>query len=54
MSVTALTPIIGYDLAAEIAKKAHKTGKSIREIALEAEILPEEELDKLLDPKKMI
>jgi fumarate hydratase class II len=54
MLVTALTPIIGYDLAAEIAKKAHKTGKSIREIALEDKILPEKELDRLLDPKTMI
>ncbi|MFQ5800702.1 MAG: lyase family protein, partial [Candidatus Hydrothermarchaeales archaeon] len=53
MLVTALTPHIGYDRAVEIAKEAHKTGKSIREIAIKRKVLPKEELDRLLDPASM-
>ncbi len=45
---TGLVPHIGYDRAAAIAKKAHDTGKTIREIALQEEILSEEVLNKLL------
>jgi fumarate hydratase class II len=47
--VTALVPEIGYDKAAEIAKKAYATGKTIREVALEEKILSEEQLDDLLN-----
>jgi fumarate hydratase class II len=47
--VTALVPGIGYDKAAEIAKKAYATGKTIREVALEEKILSEEQLDDLLN-----
>ena len=46
---TALAPIIGYEKAAEIAKKAHETGKTVRQIALEADVLPEDQLDQALD-----
>jgi fumarate hydratase class II len=46
--VTALVPLIGYDRAAELAKKAYETGKTVRQAAKEARVLPEEELDKLL------
>lgn len=52
--VTALAPRIGYDRAAEISKKAHKTGQTIREVALEEDVLPEDELDEALDPQRMI
>ncbi len=45
--------MIGYDKAAEIAKAAYKTGKTIREIAREETDLSEEELDGLLDARKM-
>ncbi|MBU0988278.1 MAG: aspartate ammonia-lyase, partial [Proteobacteria bacterium] len=45
---TGLVPHIGYDRAAAIAKKAHETGKTIREIALQENILPEDILDRLL------
>ena len=38
--------MIGYDQAAEIAKRAFATGKGVREIALEMEVLPEDELDR--------
>lgn len=53
MLVTRLTPVVGYDKAAEIAKKAHKEGKTIREVIRE-EKLEIENLDELLDPSKMV
>jgi fumarate hydratase, class II len=51
--VTSLSPRIGYDRAAEIAKESAKTGRTVREIAREKKILPEEELERALDPIKM-
>ena len=51
--VTALAPHIGYDKAAEIAKKAFATGKGVKEIALELGLLSAEELDKVLDLRAM-
>ncbi len=53
MLTTALAPVIGYDKAAEIAKKAAATGRTIREVAREKTKLSEEELSRLLDPEKM-
>ena len=50
---TALSPVIGYDEAAAIAKEAYATGKTIKEVALGKKILPEKELEILLDPTKM-
>ena len=50
---TSLAPVIGYDRAAALAKKAHQTGKTIREIALEEKVLPADQLDKLLNPRDM-
>ncbi len=50
--VTALVPEIGYDHAAALAKEAHKTGKTLRELALRDGI-DGEVLDKLLDPAAM-
>ncbi len=50
---TALAPIIGYDKAAALAKKAFKTGKSLREVAREDSVLPEEELSEVLDLLRM-
>jgi fumarate hydratase class II len=50
---TSLAPVIGYDRAAALAKKAHETGKTIREIALEEKVLPADQLDKLLNPRDM-
>lgn len=47
--VTGLVPKIGYDQAAAIAKKAYETGKTIRQVAMEESILPEDELNDLLD-----
>ena len=51
--VTSLAPIIGYDRAAEIAKESAKTGKTVREICLEKQVLPEADLIRALDPVEM-
>jgi fumarate hydratase class II len=50
---TALAPVIGYDAAAEIAKEAAKSGRSVREVAREKTSLSAEELDRILDPARM-
>ena len=51
---TALTPHIGYEAAARIAREAYASGKSIREVAMEKRVLSAKELGRLLDPWKMI
>jgi len=51
--VTSLAPKIGYDRAAEIAKESAKTGKTVRELCLSKKILPEAELNRILDPVSM-
>ncbi len=50
---TALAPRIGYDAAADIAKAAAKSGRTIRETAREMTELSDDELDQLLDPSSM-
>ncbi len=52
MLATALAPVIGYDEAAALAKEAFKSGRTIRELALERG-LAADELDRLLDPATM-
>ncbi|ENO88749.1 class II fumarate hydratase [Thauera linaloolentis] len=54
MLVTALNPHIGYDKAAQIAKKAHKDGSSLREAALALGHLSAEDFDRWVDPAKMV
>jgi len=49
--VTSLAPKIGYDRAAEIAKESWKTGKTVRELAREKQVLPEAELERALDAR---
>src|SRR4051812_12675691 len=51
--VTSLSPKIGYDRAAEIAKESARTGRTVREIARGKKILPDDELERALDPIKM-
>lgn len=51
--VTALNPLIGYDNATKIAKKAFAEGRPVKEVAREMTDLSDEELDKALDPIKM-
>ena len=46
---TAVAPVIGYDTAATIAKEALASGRTIRDLVLEQELLDEDELDELLD-----
>jgi fumarate hydratase class II len=54
MLVTALNPHIGYDKAAEIAKKAHKEGTSLREAALATGYVTGEQFDQWVRPEKMV
>lgn len=54
MLVTALNPHIGYENAAKIAKKAHKENKTLREAALELNLLTNEQFDQWVDAKKML
>jgi fumarate hydratase class II len=54
MLVTALNPVIGYDNAAKIAKKALHDGKTLKEVAVELKLLTAEEFDKAVRPEKMI
>ncbi|HMJ89795.1 MAG TPA: class II fumarate hydratase [Candidatus Acidoferrum sp.] len=51
---TPLAPVIGYDKAAEIAKIAYATRRTIREVAQEKSGLSEEQLDLLLDPLRQV
>ena len=51
--VTALNPIIGYELGAAIAKKAYAEGRAVKEVALEMTDMTREELDRLLDPAEL-
>lgn len=50
---TPLAPVVGYDSAAEIAKEAARSGRTVREVARERTELSEEELNRLLDPQAM-
>jgi fumarate hydratase class II len=50
---TALTPYIGYDKAAEVVKKAMAENKTIREVVLEMGLMDAEQLDKVLDIRRM-
>lgn len=51
--VTSLAPIIGYETAAKIAKRSVEEKKTVREVCMEMEILPLDELEKALDPAAM-
>jgi fumarate hydratase class II len=51
--VTSLNPLIGYEKAAALAKKAFATGKTIRELCREEGLLPETTLKRALDPLRM-
>ena len=50
--VTALAPKIGYDKAAEIAKEAFATGRTVRELAVEKKVLPVDELEQVLNARR--
>ncbi|MGA3067077.1 MAG: class II fumarate hydratase [Tepidisphaeraceae bacterium] len=50
---TSLAPIIGYDKAADLAKEAVKTGKTIRQVAQDRKLMSDADLNKALDPTRM-
>ena len=52
-TVTAVAPVIGYDAAARVFKKALAEDKSVREVILEDGLLEADELDKVLDLLRM-
>ena len=52
-TVTALVPAIGYDASAELAKKALKENRPLREVVKEAQLIPDADVDRILDTKKM-
>jgi fumarate hydratase class II len=54
MLVTALSPVIGYDRAAEIAHQASHTGSTLREAALSLGYVSAEEFDQIIDPASMV
>ena len=54
MLVTALSPKIGYDNAAKIAKKAYKNGTTLKYEAIKSGLINEKDYEKTVDPKKMI
>lgn len=51
---TALSPYIGYAKAAEIAAKAYREGKTVKEVCLAEGIMPRQELDRILNPKNLV
>ncbi|CAI6299632.1 Fumarate hydratase class II [Bacillus subtilis] len=54
MLVTALNPYIGYESAAKIAKFAHKEGLTLKEAAVQLELLTEEQFDEMVKPEDMV
>jgi fumarate hydratase, class II len=54
MLVTSLNPVIGYDNAAKVAKKAHKENKTLKEAAIELQLLDEAKFDQVVLPEEMI
>ena len=54
MLVTALSPHIGYDKAAEIAKKAHREGRTLRQAALALGYVSARDFDRWVRPESMI
>ena len=53
MLVTALAPKIGYDKAADIAKKAHRNGTTLKTEVIKAGLISEKEYDNIMNPMKM-
>ncbi|MGE7041155.1 class II fumarate hydratase, partial [Staphylococcus hominis] len=54
MLVTALNPHIGYEKAAQIAKKAHKEGLTLKESAINSGYVTEEQFEKWIKPEDMV
>lgn len=54
MLVTALNPVIGYENAAKVAKTAYKQGKTLKQVAVELELVTAEQFDSIVQPEKMV
>ena len=54
MLVTALNPVIGYENAAKVAKTAYKEGKTLKQVAVELNLVTEEQFDAVVKPEEMI
>jgi fumarate hydratase class II len=54
MLVTAMSPVIGYDKASQIAHKALREGVTLREAALASGFIDARRFDEIVDPRKMI
>jgi fumarate hydratase class II len=54
MLITALSPVIGYDKASAIAHDADRTGRTLRESALDSGYISAEEFDRIVDPSAMV
>lgn len=54
MLVTALNPVIGYENAAKVAKTAYKEGKTLKQVAVELNLVTEEQFDAVVKPEQMI
>jgi fumarate hydratase class II len=54
MLVTALSPVIGYDKASAIAHDADRTGRTLREAALDSGFIGAEDFDRIVDPRMMV
>lgn len=52
--ITAICPLVGYQVAADIAKQAIKTGRSVRDLLRDKHMFTEEQIDKILDPNSMV
>ena len=53
MVITNLVPVVGYDKASKIAQKAAESGKTVKQVILDMKLKIKEDLDELLDPRKM-
>ncbi|MGN0838477.1 MAG: hypothetical protein ACI4NN_05270 [Pyramidobacter sp.] len=54
MLVTALNPVIGYENAAKVAKKAYSENITLKEAAVALNLLSADEFDRIVDPKRLI
>lgn len=54
MLVTALNPVIGYENAAKVAKTAYKQGKTLKQVAVELNLVTEQQFDEVVRPEKMV
>ncbi len=54
MLVTALNPVIGYENAAKVAKTAYKQGKTLKQVAVELNLITEQQFDEVVRPEKMV